>query len=343
VSFVHQQRAVRVVFRPGTLDDLARETDLLGLTHVAVVAGPRYAERVARILGDRVVLDVRDAAMHVPVAQAEQVRARCAESGVDGLVAVGGGSAVGLAKAVALTRHVPIVAAPTTYSGSEMTRVWGLTENGVKRTGRDAVVAPSTVLYDPELLASFPAALAVPSAFNALAHAVEALYAPDRTPMTDLVAAAAVRRILRALPRLDTDSEARSEVLCGAWLSGMSLDSTTMSLHHKLCHVLGGLGLPHAPVHAVVLPHVLAYNDVAAPAVIAESLGNGDAGVLLHELAVKVGAPTRLRDLGLRHDDLDDVIRGVLASPYANPVPVEATGVRDLLERAWLGSRPPVR
>lgn len=344
-GFVHEQRAIRVVFRDGALDGLAAETDALGLTRVAAVAGPRYASRVTDVLGPRQATAVTDARMHVPLEQAEAVRAQCADAGADGLVAVGGGSAVGLAKAVALTLRIPIVAVPTTYSGSEMTRVWGLTEGGVKRTGRDPVVAPRTVLYDPGLFASFPVQSAVPSAFNALAHAVEALYAPDRSPLTDLVAAEAVRRIIRALPRLGTHPEARSEALRGAWLSGVSLDSTTMSLHHKLCHVLGGLGLPHAPAHTVVLPHVLAHNAGAAPeaaAVVAESLGrpNADAGVLLHEFAVNLGAPTRLRDLGLPHDALDDVVRGVLASPYANPAPVEAAGVRALLERAWRGSVP---
>ncbi|KND39096.1 maleylacetate reductase [Streptomyces sp. JV178] len=343
--FVHEQRAGRVVFRDGALDDLAAETDRLGLTRVAAIAGPRHAGRTADVLSSRLVTAVEDARMHVPVEQAEAVRAQCADAEADGLVAVGGGSAVGLAKAVALTLGIPIVAVPTTYSGSEMTRVWGISRDGVKRTGRDPVVAPRTVLYDPALFATFPAVLAVPSAFNALAHAVEALYAPDRTPMTDLVAGEAVRRIIGALPRLATDPEARSEALRGAWLSGAALDSTTMSLHHKLCHVLGGLGLSHASAHTVVLPHVLAYNAGAAPQaadVVATALGRpgAEAGLALHELAVTMAAPTRLRDLGLRHDALDDVARGVLASPYANPAPVEETAVRALLERAWRGSVP---
>jgi maleylacetate reductase len=344
-GFVHEQRASRVVFHEGALDDLAAETDRLGLTRVAAIAGPRYAGRTADLLGSRLVTSVEDARMHVPVEQAEKVRDQCADAGADGLVAVGGGSAVGLAKAVALTLGIPIVAVPTTYSGSEMTRVWGLTQNGVKRTGRDPAVAPRTVLYDPALFASFPAELAVPSAFNALAHAVEALYAPDRTPMTDLLAGEAVRRIIGALPRLATDPAARSEALYGAWLSGVTLDSTTMSLHHKLCHVLGGLGLPHAPAHTVVLPHVLAYNAGAAPQaaeVVARALGRPveDAGAALYEFAVSMSAPTRLRDLGLPHDALGEVARSVLASPYGNPAPVEKTEVHALLERAWRGIAP---
>jgi maleylacetate reductase len=350
-GFVHDQRAVRVLFRDGAFDDLAAETDRLGLSRVAAVTGPRYAARVTDALGTRLVTAVGDARMHVPVEQAEAVRARCADAGADGLVAVGGGSAVGLAKAVALTLRIPVLAVPTTYSGSEMTRVWGLTENGVKRTGRDPVVAPRTVLYDPGLFVSFPVGLAVPSAFNALAHAVEALYAPDRTPLTDIVAAEAVGRIVRALPRMASDAGARTEVLYGAWLCGTSLDSTTMSLHHKLCHVLGGsFGLAHAQTHTVVLPHALAHNERSAPgaaAVVAEALGGpatadgSGAGARLQRFAASVGAPTNLRDLGLSRDDVGEAARLVLASPYANPAPLDPEGVRGLLERAWEGA--PVR
>lgn len=346
-AFVHEQRSVRVVFRPGSHADLAAESDRLGLRRIAVVAGPRYAARVTGELGGRVALTVGDARMHIPREQADEVRGRCAELGIDGLVAVGGGSAVGLAKAVALTSGVPIIAVPTTYSGSEMTRVWGLTENGVKRTGRDPVVAPRVVLYDPDLLAGFPADLAVPSAFNALAHAIEARYAPDRTPLTDLVAGEAVAAIVRALPGLvPGDPEARSRALYGAWLCGMSLDATTMSLHHKLCHVLGGtFGLPHAQTHTVVLPHVLGYNAGHAPeaaAVVAAALperpGDRSTGRALQLFAASLGAPTRLSDLGMARADLASVTGAVLAAPYANPAPLDLARIDDLLRRAWDGS-----
>ncbi|MFI6247473.1 maleylacetate reductase [Streptomyces sp. NPDC051016] len=347
-GFVHEQRALRVVFREGALADLPAETDRLGLTRVMAIAGPRHAARVTELLGPRQVAVVRDARMHVPLEQAEAARARCAEAGADGLVAVGGGSATGLAKAVALTLRIPVVAVPTTYSGSELTRVWGLTENGVKRTGRDPAVAPSTVLYDPALFASLPAGLAVPSAFNALAHAVEALYAPDRTPMTDVVATEAVGRIVRGLSRPAPDTGARTQLLYGAWLSGTSLDATTMSLHHKLCHVLGGsFGLAHAPTHTVVLPYALAHNEQAAPeaaAVVAGALDDVEVpdgpgtGERLRRFAHSVGAPTNLRELGLAREDVATAARLVLSSPYANPAPLDEDGVRALLDRAWSGA-----
>lgn len=345
-GFVHEQREMRVVFRPGCTSVLAAEADRLGVRRIAVIAAPRYAARSADELGSRIALTIEDARMHVPRDQAELVRTRCAENSVDGLVAVGGGSAVGLAKAVALALRIPIIAVPTTYSGSEMTRVWGLTEGGVKRTGRDPVVAPRVVLYDPDLLATFPAALAVPSAFNALAHAIEARYAPDRTPLTDLIADAAVTATVNALPQLAAgEPAAQSEALYGAWLCGMSLDATTMSLHHKLCHVLGGsFGLPHAPTHTIVLPHVLGYNAEYAPeaaAVVAAALPGAPegrvAGRALQQFATSLGAPTRLTELGLGREHLDEVVESVLASPYANPAPLDRVKLLDLMARAWEG------
>ncbi|MFI2560339.1 maleylacetate reductase [Nocardia farcinica] len=349
-GFVHEQRAVRVVFRAGSCADLPREVERLGLDRVAVVAGRRYADRVAGMLGARAVVVVADPRMHVPVEQAEAVRARATEARVDGLVAVGGGSAVGLAKAVALTHRVPIVAVPTSFSGSEMTRVWGTTAGGVKRTGRDPVVAPRVVLYDPELLAGFPTPLAVPSAFNALAHAVEARYAPDRTPVTDLVAEAAIGTMLTALPALAEDDPAgRAGALRGAWMCGMSLDSTSMSLHHKLAHVIGGgFALPHAETHTVLLPHVLGYNAAAAPdaaAAVGAALPGGAeppaAGRALQSFAAGLGAPTRLADLGMPRDALDRVVDTVLDAPYANPAPLDRAALRELVERAWSGAPVP--
>ena len=343
--FVHEQRAVRVVFRPGALDTLAEEVDRLGLRRVVLIGGRRHAARAETLLGPRVAAVVDDPVMHVPVEQARSVRARAADVAADGVVAVGGGSSVGLAKALALTTSLPVLAVPTTFAGSEMTRVWGLTEGGVKRTGRDPAVAPRTVLYDPELVATLPRSTAVPSAFNAIAHAVEALYAPDRTPVTDLLAAEAVRVVGAALPALaDGRPEAAGEVLYGAWLSGICLDSTTMSLHHKLCHVLGGmLGLPHAETHTVVLPHALAYNAGSAPGAVTAlrvALHDDDPAGHLHRLAASTGAPIALAQLGMSGADVDRVAGAVVSAPYANPRPVAYDGVRELLRRCWAGAQP---
>lgn len=283
---------------------------------------------------------VSDPRMHVPAEQARSVQAQADDCDVDACVAVGGGTATGLAKVVALHRRIPVLAVPTTLSGSEMTRVWGMTTAGVKQTGRDEVVAPRTVLYDPDLLATLRTATAVPSAVNALAHAVEALWAPDRTPLTNLYAregAAAIGRALRG-PGSTEPSEAVAEALYGAWMCGMCLDLTTMSLHHKLCHVLGGsFGLPHAETHVIAFNAGLAAGAVRT---LGDALAMSDPARGLHSLVTALGVPRSLAELGMQPADLDRATDLVLASPYANPRPLTADGVRAVLERALHGAEP---
>ncbi len=259
-------------------------------------------------------------------------------------MAVGGGSAVGLGKAIALEHGLPVIAVPTTYAGSEMTPVWGLTEDGAKRTGRDPRVLPVSVVYDPELTLTLPVDMSVTSGMNAIAHAVEGLYAPDATPIVSLMAAEGARALVSALPRIaaaPTDLEARGDAQYGAWLCGAVLGATTMSLHHKLCHALGGtLDLPHAATHTVVLPHALAYNAPAAPEAV-RALGLGpDPARALWDLAGELGAPRSLGELGMAQGDVDRIADQVLASPYANPREVTRDGVCALLRRAWAGEPP---
>jgi maleylacetate reductase len=244
---------------------------------------------------------------------------------------------------------MPVIAVPTTYAGSEMTPIWGLTEAGQKTTGRDVRVLPRSVLYDPLLTLSLPSALSAASGMNALAHAVEGLYASDASPIVSLMAEEAVRSLATALPRVvadGTDLDARCDALYGAWLCGSVLGATTMSLHHKLCHILGGtLNLPHAQTHAVVLPHVLAYNAPAAPdAVTALSRAFGgapDPARELWQLAGRLGAARSLAELGMAEEDIPRIAELATASPYANPRPVTREGVDALLRRAYLGDPPP--
>jgi maleylacetate reductase len=285
--------------------------------------------------------------MHVPIEVANRARDVAAELSADGCVAVGGGSAIGLGKAVALAHGLPVIAVPTTYAGSEMTPVWGLTEGGQKRTGRDVRVLPRSVLYDPELTLSLPAGLSAASGINALAHAVEALYAPDASPVISLMAEEAVRSLADALPRVvadGTDLDARSDALYGAWLCGSVLGATTMSLHHKLCHTLGGtLNLPHAQTHTVVLPHALAYNAAAAPdavAALSRALGSADPARELWELAGRLGATRSLAELGMEEGDIARIADLAVAAPYANPRLVIREGVEALLRAAYLGEPP---
>jgi len=285
----------------------------------------------------------------VPASLAEAVHADARRLDADIVIAVGGGSAIGMAKAIALAGGPPSIAVPTTYSGSEMTPIWGLTRDGEKVTGRDDRVRPVAVLYDPTLTLDLPPRVAAPSAINAMAHCVEALYAHDANPVVALFAADGISALANSLPTIvrDTaDLAARTMALYGAWVAGLSLGACTMGLHHKLCHVLGGtFALPHAETHAVMLPYTASYNARAAPdamRAIAAALGQGDdAPSALHETTRAVltaaGAPTSLRELGLARDALPRVVEQATARPYPNPRALEAEALLGMLERAWMG------
>lgn len=351
VSFTYQALPMRVVFGAGSVKSLPAEIEHLGFARALVLCSPEQesvGEMVAEALGGPAAGVLAEARMHVPAEAAALARDRARELGADCCVAVGGGSAIGLGKAVALGHGLPVVAVPTTYAGSEMTPVWGLTEGGHKQTGRDARVLPVSVVYDPELTLTLPSDMSVTSGINAIAHAVEALYAPDASPVISLMAEEGVRALTEALPtlvRAGDDLKARAQALYGAWLCGACLGATTMSLHHKLCHSLGGsLGLPHASTHTVVLPHALAYNQPGIPramAALSRALGGTpDPARRLWELAGEFGAPRSLRALGMAHADIPRIVDEVLASPYANPVDVTESGLNRLLEAAWEGRSP---
>ncbi|WP_033288654.1 maleylacetate reductase [Amycolatopsis jejuensis] len=343
MKFVHETRPGRVVFGAGTRHQLAEEVERLGVKRLLVVCAPGQADLAAELTAPlpNTVLHPH-AVMHIPVSTAE--KAIALSEGTDGCLSVGGGSAVGLAKAVAKETGLPIIAVATTYAGSEMTPVWGLTANGHKTTGRDPKVLPTTVIYDPELTVSLPPGLSVTSGMNALAHSAEALYAPDCSPITALVAAESVRAIASALPRIvenPRDLDARSDALYGAWLAGTALGSTTMSLHHKLCHLLGGtFDLPHAETHTAVLPHVLAFNLPASPAAHAALNLGPDPATRLYDLARSLGAEMSLKALGLPETGLSTVADQALAAPYANPRPVTTDALQTLLRNAFLGTAP---
>ncbi|WP_369394343.1 maleylacetate reductase [Streptomyces sp. CG1] len=352
-DFTYETRPVRVVFRPGaSVTATPDEAQRLGLRRLLVVCGSRgeaTARAVEDALGDACVGLHAEALMHVPVEVADRAVAVARAAGADGCVAVGGGSAIGLGKAIALRTGLPLIAVPTTYAGSEMTPLWGLTEHAVKRTGRDPVVQPRSVVYDAELTLTLPVSLSVTSGINALAHAVEALYAPDTSPLVSLMAEEGVRAMAGALPRLAAepdDLDTRGRALYGAWLCGTCLGATTMGLHHKVCHVLGGtFGLPHAETHTVVLPYALAYNAPAVPQALAalhRALDTEDAPRALRDLSVHLGAPRSLAELGLKEGDLTLAAEQVTGEPYANPRPVTAEGVLAVLWAAYEGREPTV-
>ena len=358
--FTYTAAPARVVFGVGALAGLVGEIERLGARRALVLSTPEQvssAERVAALLGERAAGVYAEARMHVPVETARRAREEARRLGADCAVAIGGGSTTGLGKAIALedigaTARFPIVAIPTTYAGSEMTPIWGLTEGGVKKTGRDPRVLPSAVIYDPELTVTLPLGLTVTSALNAIAHAAEGLYAHDGNPVMALMAEEGIRAAAAALPALNADPRdlaARSDALYAAWLCGTVLGNVAMGLHHKLCHTLGGtFDLPHADVHTVVLPHALAYNAAAAAdamarvarAFAAAGRPSSSAPRAVFDLARDHGAPTALRDIGMPASGLDRAAELAVQTPYPNPRPLERAAIRELLQRAYEGTRP---
>ena len=353
-SFIFEASPARVVFGLNAVDHLPRELEQLGARRALVLSTPQQAELatdISRRLGDRNVGIYPHAVMHVPVEVAQKAIAEATRLGADCLVAVGGGSTIGLAKAMALHSALPILAVPTTYAGSEMTPIYGVTETGLKRTGRDRRVLPKTVIYDPYLTLELPLNLSIASGFNAIAHAAEALYAENANPITSLMAEEGIRALTRGLPGVKADLrdlDSRSDCLYGAWLCGAVLGAASMALHHKLCHVLGGSwNLPHAETHTVILPHVLAYNYAAAPEAmsrIERAMNAPNAASAIFDLMRKLGAPTSLEDIGMKRADLARAASLVMESPYYNPRPVTYDDVQALLDDAFIGRyRPPVR
>jgi maleylacetate reductase len=350
-SFVYSANPARVVFGAGALAHLEREIEALGANKALVLSTPEQresAERVAALLGTRAAGVFDRAVMHVPIETAREARELARRLGADCAVAIGGGSTTGLGKAIALDSGLPILAIPTTYAGSEVTPIYGLTEGGLKKTGKDARVLPRTVIYDPELTLGLPVGMSITSGINAIAHAAEGLYAADANPVMDVLAQEGIAALGRALPAIRKEPanlDARSDALYGAWLCGTVLGNVGMALHHKLCHTLGGsFNLPHAQTHTIVLPHALAYNAAAAPRamrMIATALGGAGAAQAVFDLARDNGAPVALRDIGMKQADVDRACEIALQNQYPNPRPLQREAIRQLLQDAFDGTRPP--
>lgn len=341
---VHQVYAGRVLQGPGARSLVPDELERLGSERVLLVTTPSSAEvgqGLAAALGERHVATFARPVQHTPVEVTAEALAVAGEARADAIIAIGGGSAIGLSKALAIRTGMPQVAVPTTYAGSEATPVLGETENGVKTTRRDPVFAPGTVVYDPELTLSLPRGLTLTSALNALAHAVEALWDTGASAATRAYGVEAADGILTALPVvLDRPSDvvARGRLQEAAWLAGACLAQARMGLHHQLAHVLGGtFGLPHAELHALLLAHVMRFNLAAAPDAAARlaRVADGDPALAIAALAAKHDGPTSLGALGVPRTALRGVAERVAADPYPNPRPVTADAVEELLLAAW--------
>ena len=341
---------VRVVFGAGTRETVATELRRQGLSKALVLSTPQQCDaalEIAEHLGPLAAGVFCKAEMHTPVHVTQEALAHVKETQADCVVAIGGGSTTGLGKAIAYRTDLPQFVIPTTYAGSECTPILGQTENGVKTTLSDPSVLPEVIIYDSELVKTLPVSMTVTSALNAMAHAAEALYAPNKTVETTAMAIDGLTAFVHGLPKVlldPADLDAREATQRGAWACGTVLGRVGMALHHKLCHTLGGsFGLPHAETHAIVLPHAIAYNARAAAGdlrPICDLLGGSNAGTALYNFAKEMNAPTALRDLGLNEEDLDRAADLATTKPYPNPQPVTRVEIRALLHAAWAGDTP---
>jgi maleylacetate reductase len=349
-SFVYNANPGRVVFGHGTIATLGDEADRLSAKKVLVLSTPEQTEQadaVAKHLGSRFAGIYSKAQMHTPVDVTTDAMREVERIGADAVLAVGGGSTTGLGKAIAFRTDIPQIVVPTTYAGSEATPILGETENGRKVTKSDPRILPEVIVYDIDLTMTLPVSMSVTSGLNAIAHAVEALYAREANPIISLLAEQGIAAFARSLPiiaKQPEDRQARADALYGAWLCGVCLGSVGMALHHKLCHTLGGMfNLPHAQMHTAVLPHAVAYNAAAAPeamARVAKALGTGDAAKGLFDLASGLGASMALKTMGMPADGIDAAVDQAMANAYWNPRSLEKDGLRHLLARAYEGERP---
>jgi maleylacetate reductase len=341
MNFIYTGLPTRVVFGRGKISEVANEAKRLGIARPLVITTVQQAEAGQKIVAQTGGVAFAAAAMHTPVIVTEMAMAMMRAEACDGTIALGGGSSTGLGKAIAFRTDCPQLVIPTSYAGSEMTNILGETADGAKTTKRDAKIQPEAVIYDPDLLDTLPDKFAATSGMNAIAHAVEGLYAVDGNPVVSLMAEEGIRALASALLR---GKAGHDEALYGAWLCGAVLGSAAMALHHKLCHVLGGtFDLPHAETHTVILPHATAYNAPGSEDAmlrIARALGAASAAQGLYDLAKKLGAPLALKDIGMPESGLDKAADIAVANPYPNPRPLERDAIRTLLDDAYHGRRP---
>jgi maleylacetate reductase len=348
-AFSYAGSPARIVFGDGSRSKVGEWIVTAGCKRALVLATPHQkadAEALATEIGSLACGVFTGATMHTPVDVTEAAMKMVAETEADCVVSLGGGSTTGLGKAIAYRTDLLQIVVPTTYAGSEVTPILGQTEGGRKTTVRDARILPEIVIYDPALTLGLPVSMSVTSGLNAMAHAVEGLYARDRNPISTLMALEGLRAFSRSLPKIVTapdDADARNEALYGAWLCGTVLGTVGMALHHKICHTLGGsFDTLHAETHAVMLPHTAAFNARAAAAELAPAanLFGGSIGGGLWDFAKSIGAPLTLKEFGLTEADLDRAASIAVENPYWNPRPIDRGSIRALLQEAWDGRRP---
>jgi len=350
LAFNYQTSPAQVMFGPDGVSKVSEAAGNLGCERLLLLSTEQQSStalKVAESVGDLCAGVHAHAVMHTPVNVTEEAMKVVTDLRVDGLLSVGGGSTIGLGKAIALRTDLPQIVLPTTYAGSEVTPILGQTENGVKTTLRSSKVLPEVVIYDPEMTYSLPTAMSITSGINAIAHAIEALYAQDKNPVSTMMAEEGAIALIDALPLIAKDqfnAQAREKAFFGSWLCGTVLGNVGMALHHKLCHTLGGLfDLPHAETHTVVLPHAVAYNEAQVAKLlmpIAKALNANSAGAGLFAFAQQLQAPMSLRELGMPEHGIDQAAEQAMANPYWNPRQLEHNEIRQLISNAYHGNAP---
>jgi alcohol dehydrogenase class IV len=348
-TFEYNSNPGRIIFGSGTINKLPEELSKIEASNPLLLSTPQqisHAEDIGKMLGGKFAGLFSEATMHTPTDVTVRAVQLARSLKADSVISIGGGSTIGLGKAISYRTGLHHIAIPTTYAGSEVTPILGETADGRKETRSDPTILPGTVIYDVDLTLTLPISLTTTSGVNAIAHAVEALYARNGNPIINLLAQEGTRALASSLPQLVNNAlskESRSLALYGAWLCGTCLGNVGMSLHHKLCHVLGGsFNLPHAETHTVILPHALAFNAPKVPDALnrlAEVLpdSNGDAIKGLNALQVKLNCERALKAFGMKEEDIDRAADIAVSKPYWNPREVERPALRELIRRAWAG------
>lgn len=349
-QFVYTGLPARVIFGRKTKAALPDEVARLGFSRPMIVSSSfqaREAQKLQQLFGGNRAELYTNATMHTPTTITDEALEKFQSANADGIISFGGGSSIGLGKALSLRTGAAHIAIPTTYAGSEMTPILGETSEGQKVTQKTEKVLPQVVIYDVDHTLSLPLNMVVASGLNAIAHAVEALYAEQANPVLALLAEDGIRRLSCAIPNIIANPEeisARTEALHGAWLCAMCLGAGGVALHHKICHVLGGMfDLPHAETHAVVLPHAIAFNAPAIPKtmeVLRRAMAVDDPAARLFEIAHTAGLPTSLDALGMPESGIEKALEQALANPYYNPRTPEPVALQQMIAAAWSGAHP---
>ena len=337
--WTHTGFAQQLVFGAGSVKRVSDVLKALGVRRVLLVTTEGRNDsadgaRVRSALGSALASTFAEVTSHVPVPLVQRAVQQARGDAIDAVVSFGGGSCADTGKAVCFFTEqeagtpgasfadrpaLPHIAIPTTYSGAELTGFFGMTDPAARqKTGAGGpTITPMAAVYDPELTLSTPPRVSAETGMNALAHCVEVVYSPSRTPEAEAIGLAGARRIVSALPLVVDDPgdvDVRASMLEGAALAGRCLQNGSMGVHHGLSQLVGGrTGIPHGLANAMILPHAMRYNDEAAHdelARLGDAIGAaGDPALAVSDLVKRLGLPSGLGECGVTLDDLDAVAR----------------------------------